>query len=244
MVKYNYDKYGLLESKELLERNPVRYAYDINSRVTDINALKKTPFWETGFREIVEYMPNGNISDADFTYKNKDIASRQINNQYSYDNVNRLVGVSADNGSGEADPSFNLSSYGYDAVGRITRKKEGRSSNNDSYSYYTDNNRLKFAKSNSNVYYYSYDGSLVVDLNKKMVIEYDWRGMPVYFRFYSEIPPEVTTDEFGNVKVNDAYGAHHLYELMANHPTCRLLSTITMLYDASGNRVIKQESFE
>lgn len=63
-----------------------------------------------------------------------------------------------------------------------------------------------------------------------MVMFYDWRDMPVKFRFYADIPddPELeTTDAWNRIDaIDDAWG--------------KIVSEVDMVYDASGARVLKK----
>jgi hypothetical protein len=147
---------------------------------------------------------------------------------YSYDYVNRLMNADH-NGSPEYDAS-----YTYDVIGRITYKKEGTGIKPD-YKYFAGTSRLRNTDgSDDNKYLYDKNGNMVVDVAKKMVIEYDWRDMPVAFRFYDALPGTLPWDNSKGTFTGDP----KTY-VEANGGT--LVSQVVMLYDASGNRVLKME---
>jgi hypothetical protein len=50
---------------------------------------------------------------------------------------------------------------------------------------YLDGSATKVGSAAAPNYIYDYNGNLVCDLSKKMIIEYDWRNMPVKFYLYS-----------------------------------------------------------
>jgi hypothetical protein len=138
--------------------------------------------------------------------------------------------------------------YTYDNAGHITYKKEG-TNEKTGYRYFTGNSRLKNTSGSTSDADYIYDkhGNLVVDKNKKMVIEYDWRDMPIAFRFYSSIPTSIGVSASGQYEFASSELLKDLYQHMvkkASTPTSgvTLLSQVTMCYDASGNRVLKMES--
>lgn len=93
--------------------------------------------------------------------------------------------------------------YDYDKAGRFIRKKEG-TNDLDAYRYYKDNNRLKSYDGSADIYLYDYDGRMVIDKRKKMLVQYDWRGLPKIFSFYSSIPAGITCDNKGTIKVDDS----------------------------------------
>ena len=166
LIGYDYNDLGVVDNKELFGSKNIGYHYDIRDQLDDINALGTN-----GLRQSISYLPNGNIENSDFDYK-KGASTTNINYTYTYDNTNRLKTATATDGI-SAFPEYN-SSYQYDAAGRIIYKKEG-SSIISHYDFYQNNNRLKSAKSASTDYVYSYNGELIVDRTKRMVIVYDWR---------------------------------------------------------------------
>jgi YD repeat-containing protein len=238
LVNYTYDELSRMDYKDLgtTSVHRVDYDYDIRDWITTIaspgNSINR-------FSEyLTNYEANGNIATAEYAYNYSGATSPlQFDLTYSYDGVNRLTDVATSNTDYEAH-------YGHDVIGRFTSKKEGLKDHPD-YEYYTGNNRLrKTASNNDNQYYYDKHGNLVVDRNKYMVIEYDWRDMPIVFRFYDYLQSTITCETNGQVKVNDT--ETDLYKYLAlksggQTPIMLLLSQVVMLYDASGNRVMKME---
>ena len=128
--------------------------------------------------------------------------------------------------------------YHYDPIGRFRSKTEG-GSYLMGYEYYPGNNRLMKTSRNTIGKEYVYDsfGNLVIDYTKKMVIEYDWRNMPVAYRFYSDIPSTgITRDGSGTCTNTDLYA---FFDEKVADNTVQLVSTVVMLYDADGTRIGK-----
>jgi hypothetical protein len=92
---------------------------------------------------------------------------------------------------------------------------------------YLDGSATKVGSAAAPNYIYDYNGNLVCDLSKKMIIEYDWRNMPVKFYLYSSM-----TGTFVHWSDVQTFAA-------ANKSL--VTSTIVMTYDASGNRFISQK---
>jgi YD repeat-containing protein len=236
LVQYNYNDLGQNNSKDLGIGAGFQLGFDYN--IQDWLLSISSPATK-GFDETISYagLYNGNIERTVYKYKNSptDIA---YNQKYFYDQVNRLTAVSS------SETEY-VASYYYDEIGRFKSKVEG-TSNNDDYQYYTNVNRLKKAKTSGNEYIYDEHGNLVIDLNKKMVIELDWRDMPVHFRFYNSIPvssTQIDVDSRGSYVIMDSgCSGCDLYEYLkmcVDNASIQLKSTVTMLYDASGNRVLK-----
>jgi len=167
-----------------------------------------------------------------------------ISQIYNYDNLNRLTNVSTDSGT----PQYKCS-YQYDDVGRIQKKVEG-SSDLSGYDYYTKTSRLKKAKltSTGKDYLYSATGNLVVDKLKKMTICYDYRNLPIKYSFYDTIPAAIDANSKGDCKITNADASEYVNSLekymdeQVVAGTVHLLSSVVMLYDADGNRVLKIEN--
>ncbi|NLE02935.1 MAG: hypothetical protein GX640_23955 [Fibrobacter sp.] len=242
-VSYNYNELMQLDRKNLpMLQTPehVDYKYTLQDQLEKI-----IHSGANAFQEILGYDNDwsGNIQKTDFTYKNGN-TTKPYNLSYVYDKTGRLTNVNT------SDNNFK-SEYGHDNVGHLKMKKEGQLSNNDDYSYYTGTNRLKKAKSqNGGLYIYDEYGNCVIDMSKKMVTLYDWRDMPASFRFYRSIPAgeetgsKIKPDSRGTYKINDARITADLegYCLWAaQRGEMELISTVYMLYDASGNRVLKIE---
>lgn len=154
----------------------------------------------------------------------------------SYDHINRLMSTSWD-GEHNGTPSYDDEQFIYDNIGRIQKKKESRFIL-DNYAYTAHKNQLAYipgsamdqtADGQPN-YLYDLNGNMVLDRSKNMVVEYDWRNMPVFFTMYSTIP---LADKDG-----DPYTWQTLHELNYQDGVEKL-AEVEMVYDASGNRVQK-----
>lgn len=234
LVEYNYDDYGLVQSKKLLNQQEIIYQYSIKDQIKETRSTGSK-----GLIETLAFEPGGNIRTSSFTYKNNSV-EKVIKNTYTYDNVNRLTSVAVIDKNSQTLSEFE-SIYDYDKAGRFIRKKEG-TNDLDAYRYYKDNNRLKSYDGSADIYLYDYDGRMVIDKRKKMVVQYNWRGLPKIFSFYSSIPAGITCDNKGTIKVDDSYRFSNLYTYMNKNST--KLSEIVMLYDVSGNRVLKMEGMQ
>lgn len=228
VATYHYDELSRMDKKNLkIGSTPgydISYTHNIREWVTSIASPVNVGFTEN----VDQYAANGNIKKA--TYKYIPSASgTAIEHEldYTYDDINRLTAVNA--GVDKFDAS-----YAYDEIGRITSKTEGPDDPKTGYAYYPNTNRLQKTATGDNKYYYDKHGNIVVDVNKRMTVEVDWRDMPVAFRFYNEMPAELPAfDSRGTLQVDP----RTYFE--SAHKT--LLSQVIMLYDASGNRVLKME---
>ena len=232
LASYSYDELGRLDKKNLAigTGREIEYGYNIREWTKSISAPGGTSY-PNKFEETIpdaQYLANGNIGYAAYNYTYQGAASStQFGLTYAYDEANRLSGVTPDNGTDYT------ASYTYDVLGRFQKKTEGADVKTG-YAYYTNTNRLNKTATGGNKYYYDKHGNIVVDVNKKMAVEYDWRDMPVTFRFYNEIPAALPPlDSRGTLGVNP------LTYFESAQKT--LLSQVIMLYDASGNRVLKME---
>jgi hypothetical protein len=217
----------------------IDYKYTIQGQLENI-----TTSGPKAFNEAIFYNGSwsGNITRARYSYTN--LATTKENDlSYTYGKTSRLNAV------GTTDAGFQAN-YSHDNAGRLKTKREGTLSNNDAYDYYTGTNRLKKAKSvGGEIYIYDGLGNCVIDMSKKMVIQYDWRDMPVCFTFYRNIPAgesstsKIKPDSKGTFQINDSRIAiDDLYKYCAwasGQGEMEVISTVYMLYDASGNRVMK-----
>jgi len=239
LATYNYNTFGQLDKKLLDSKIQSDYQYTINSQVKNIaNGIYNNGSIPVNrFTENITIKPDGNIKKVDMVYDGYAAAAATINHEYIYDNLQRLTNVASN------DSKYN-SQYVYDDIGRIKSKVEGTSVNPD-YKYYGNTNRLKNVKAASNNQDYIYDvfGNMVLDKTKKMEIVYDWRNLPIEFNFYDDIPGAVSANEKGIFQVgqNVTMLPSYLADQVKNG-TIRLLSSVSMLYDADGNRVMKIES--
>jgi hypothetical protein len=233
LVGYTYDSMGKTTVKTLDSIHDIQYLYTIQDQIKKIQSSGPS-----GFSEDITYLPNGNI-DTLKSYYNGGVTD-SIFNTYSYDNVNRLIAVSS-------NKSEYNSSYNYDQAGRFKKKEEGSNILSD-YTYHHKTNRLRFAKDTIKDYVYDQRGNLIVDRFKNMVILYNGDNLPTQFRFYKSIPATVTTDARGTVVISDSTFSGNIYQYMDHVSNTNinysLISTVTMLYDASGNRVLKMENIQ
>ncbi|NLD94976.1 MAG: RHS repeat protein [Fibrobacter sp.] len=244
LVKYSFIDLGQLTEKKRNGNIVTKYSYTIKDQVNnfenekEVDATTKVKL----FSESLLFKTDGNIESSAMEYNGYG-NTMSVTLNYSYDNLNRLVSSTSTNAS-----TYN-STYSYDDAGRIKSKKEG-SVTLPEYIYYSGTSRLKKAKESLSSYDYLYDkyGNLVVDMKKNMVIEYDWRNLPIRFYFYTMIPETVLPDSKGDYFIqengvtysSDIYS--HMDEKANTSSNVRLLKTVSMLYDASGNRVLKVES--
>jgi YD repeat-containing protein len=238
---YHYDDLGMMDGKNFSKITGgygVGYGYDIKDRLEVIAGTANKP----GFAEaITSYTPAGNIHTAEYKYFTSGLADpdEDYHMTYGYDHVSRLETVTP---TSDASHVTDFSAfYTYDKLGRFQSKTEGSNSTITGYGHYIDNSRLKEVVKNGVKQEYVYDafGNMIVDFSKKMVIEYDWRNMPVAYRFYSELPTDITRDNSGTCLLGDLY--QHMEESDLNSAAINLVSTVYMYYDASGNRVGKIE---
>ena len=239
LVNYSYTDLGQMNEKTLGIQYafPVEYQFNIRGWLTGISAVKAG----TGFTQNISYegLYTGNISSSEFSYSGNS-SLFEYTQQYEYDKVNRLRGV-ASNGNSDFAGEFR-----YDAAGRFTFKEEG-DSRLDQYEYFNNTSRLIKAKSENIDYTYDNFGNMVIDRSKKMIIEYDWRDMPVRFLFFKDIPgtDKISFDERGTYSItDDSHNTQNLVEYMealskADSENYGLLSTVVMVYDTNGSRVLK-----
>ncbi len=108
-------------------------------------------------------------------------------------------------------------SYAYDANGRIIKKKRN-SALDWIYEYYENRHQLKEvtnyhdgADQKPNYEYDKY-GNMTIDRSKNMLVTYDYRNLPLKFQFFEDVDARVGVS-----------------------------SSVDMVYDAGGNRVLKTE---
>jgi hypothetical protein len=239
LVNYSYNDIGQLTSKTI---PPISsdytqtYGYSIRDQLFYIFP----PTDKKGFYEnISSYSYAGNILDAQYKYKGVTTADYEL--LYTYDYLNRLTTVTPSESEYSEDYTNYAASYSYDPAGRITNKTEG-SSALTGYQYYNNGSqytsRLQKTSKNGTAKDYIYDvfGNLVVDLTKNMYIEYDYRNLPVAFRFYSNLSTIVS----GTTTSSTGTADDNLFTNIKNSGA--MVSQVVMYYDASGNRVAKLES--
>lgn len=219
-VTYTYTQTGQLANKEF-HNNKTKsivatcdYAYNIRDWVTNLNS--KNMNRTTEFSEGLDYdgQYNGNISGADYYYRDAVGGNKTVNLEYAYDGVNRLTSVNEMTGEDQYKEAF-----AYDNVGRIEQKVAGTNelNNTNKYYYETGKNRLRYVDNGAQIngnYTYDASGNMIKDDSKDMDVEWDWRDMAQKFTLRGGPPPS-------------GDGAF-----------------VEMFYDASGNRVMKIERNE
>jgi YD repeat-containing protein len=258
-TRYEYDDLDRLTKKTFLNgstaSHQVSYAYNIRDWVSKIYADDST-FSEqlcyddnnglgtvTGFQPQPQY--NGNISRAAYDVKLAFNGS-SLDLIYSYDQMNRLTGV-ANNKTYDSAAEYNAA-FQYLNDGRILQKHEGSAQKDwGDYNYIRNTNQLVGIANSPKAglyqnpqvmppnYVYDYNGNMVFDRSKGMVVTYDWRNLPVKFSFYKDIPVGPLWN-----RVLSSY-----YDIQWHQFSGTLVSEVIMTYDASGNRVKKEveESF-
>lgn len=194
----------------------------------------------TGVNLIPQY--NGNISGAAHYYG----LTNPVLLRYQYDLLNRLTGTTASDGAdgngflfnsqqGGSQVSQYAESFAYNDDGRFLTKYIPVSGSQKNYFYYPNSSRLQTTVTDGpSLYFYDYNGNLVYDANKKMVITYDWRNMPVKFSFYSTPLPDLSS--YSTTIANGTITQEQLLQACGNLTP---VSEVVMLYDADGNRVSK-----
>lgn len=237
-IGYQYNDLGLLQTKLFSGQYPVHYEYNIRDWVKRIDYhnggswFKEELFYnESEFLDAEERRFDGTIGRQ--RVNQSTIFNNYIDQTFTYDRLGRLIHV--------YDSLNNVFSanYEYDISGRITQKIEG-SHQLQGYAYGNNNNQLQYIPNSSKDrtvnqnpnYIYDPNGNMVLDRSKNMAVIYDWRDMPLKFKFYDRIPDE-------QIQWNDVHRLEELYP--QGHPSgaVQVFSYVTMMYDPGGNRVMK-----
>jgi hypothetical protein len=255
LVSYAYDTFGALTSKKFHQNNALaeyetNYAYNVRDWLSTVDAGTSTasPYSESLYYNslangTVTDNFNGNISAATHDYPDK----TAVTLNYAYDHINRLkntIAVDAVVPPVVPNPPLPVPEmnevFSYDKVGRLTTKQEGPTLSYD-YHYYQHSSRLRNrgASADAARYIYGSHGAMVCDIQKKMVIDYDWRNQPVAFTFFSELPAVASYVADGIVTNTANFSRDIKQDAIDQGKT--ILSEVVMLYDAGGNRVTKIE---
>lgn len=162
---------------------------------------------------------NGNISSATHFYVSGGVTNSLF---YSYDQAGQMVSTTGTAGYTE--------SFAYDPKGRITQKTEGTRAYGP-YQYIGGTHQVVSVPNSPmssvlGVYVYDPNGNMILDRSKNMIVEYDWRNLPVAFKFFKSLPNRsITWEEVPNLKSTDGIVQS---------------SEVQMMYDASGSRVWKK----
>jgi hypothetical protein len=271
VITYENDPLGRNSTKTFskLDDNQVTNTFNIRGWLSSTSYEGSNGFFEnisyTHTRDGSVTSFNGNIMNVEIGYENVSI-EKAYSHDYTYDEVNRLTGVVTKD---VRDPGPNPpvlpefeGNYSYDEAGRFESKQEGDSIH-DGYEYYKNGsegiftNRLKKSKNITPGYLYIYDeyGNMIIDMSKKMVVTYDWRHLPVQFAFYDNLPikddpidDKIKTDDRGTGYVDDSdytgdvTDVIEYVEYLVRTGEITRLSSVYMLYDASGKRVLKMSS--
>jgi len=253
-----YNDLGELSGKDFSTITPdfqTTYDYDILGRITDITSGPSgTALFSESIRNAVTdssgYTVGGSVGSVNYTYAVGG-SSYTHNEHYNYDDLNRLASGERAVRVGSAEAGTDPFNYSYDILGRFTSKEEGASNLTD-YTYYSGVNvdgnnvlgtsRLKYTSKNASTgknYLYDRIGNCAVDFTRNMVAEYDWRDMPIAFRFYTNLEKAgLTGDIRGNYMGDDLYG---YIDSKVDDGTLTLRESVIMLYNADGDRVCKME---
>ena len=234
LVSYDYDERGLLTKKTYFDGagakiTSIGHVYNIRDwlhRVVELNSPSR-------YHEHLDYLGDspsfrGNIQKATHRYGNA-----ELEHDYEYDQVNRLTNT----GSVASDDEGSIRSadydehFVYDAIGRFEQKRTGANADDKVYDYYGSTNRLRqVAGQPQNNYLYDANGNVIVDMQKRCRIEYDYRNLPIRFEFYASMP-SLAPNNRGEIPGD-------LDAQFANHDR---VSEVIMVYDAGGSRVLKAE---
>ena len=238
-VAYTYNDRNMLADKDFFQNSgsvagQTTYEYDpVRDWVTKISGAQfESPVLFSEMIAYNEYLPNsiassfmkqynGNINGVRYQYFNQP----SISIAYRYDEINRLMSANSGVMSNELSEAFS-----YDNIGRISQKIKGAcvipAGFNQWYVYKPNSNKLEKITHKKDPgsllptsfpnYEYDANGNMIIDRSKKMAITYNWLNMPISFKFYASIPIDINT--------------------LSSLP---VLSEVRMLYDASGNRVLK-----
>lgn len=235
IVEYTYDGRGLPTQKTFYDKDGNAFSgittdYNIRDWVTGISENDPVDK-HNRYSEALDYVGvlnpsyRGNIQSVEHKYDGS-----VLRQKYEYDGVNRLDGATAE-GNGDVTVGDYDEDFVYDAVGRFVSKRTGAENTQRQYRYYGQTNRLKNVTGGEEEnYVYDENGCLILDIKKRMLVEYDYRDLPVQFLFFNDLPA-VNPDERGEC-------GGELSVILASYEP---VSEVTMVYDASGNRVLKVE---
>jgi len=237
IAAFEYDKSGRLIRK-------TQYANDGVTQVAQTQNEYNLRDWTTlisnstspggpSYAESIDYFTNtaspqynGNIAKATMTYASVPglPANPYYTYNYSYDRANRLTIV--DN----VEVPLQDEAFSYYKDGRFRRKASGTTSTAGATDYQYESGKSRLVnqpiKNLASNYLYDPNGNMVVDKSKLMTITYDYNNLPAIFRFYSQIPSTIDGQPlaWSNVDKIDKSA---------------LVSSVAVMYDASGNRVLK-----
>jgi RHS repeat-associated protein len=243
-IRYLYDELSQMTAKIFYKEdgvNPldtINYSYTLRGQLNSINNANSTIFCEK-LRYNTPTMLNippkydGAITQA-FYRQFSDTMYTTKNIGYWYDDANRLTDVFDTIVDDSVHRQFDAH-FSYDNTGRFIFKNESTAQKYwGRYHYAPGSSRLSSIDSSSRQavggrvnFIYDPNGNMVLDRSKKMAILYSWQDLPVEFQLFDSIPDDVTDWQ--------------AVDTLANRTGITLASAVKMLYDAGGNRVLKEE---
>ena len=236
-INYTYDDYGRLTKKAFGDNvqnaiaDSINYTYTIRDQVSQISSASAGFLEKILFETAPTPQYNGNIGQTQNTYKTASSTVYNVNATYTYDKDDRLTAMAMSD-----QTNFTNQQFTYLNDGKINTKQNGTQAA-WGYSYYANSNQLEKISNNprsaAKNYLYDPNGNMVLDCSKKMLIDYDWRNMPIHFKFFDQIPQSAINAGWYNLEYNITHAT----------PTFgTLLNQVDAMYDVSGNRVIKRSS--
>ncbi|MBD3314820.1 MAG: hypothetical protein GF344_03465 [Chitinivibrionales bacterium] len=250
-VSYTYNNRGQLSEKSFYEPEEFAgpaytVAYKYHTQRDWLTEITSTEDFTAKFKEKLYYEDapkgtnwaryDGNITATLMQQKTASGTEQWPYLHYKYDNTSRLTNVTHEQYGSHSMRLRYGSTYDYKKDGRFDIKQDGTDQSHWGQYRYLDDIRVDQSGKQSSrlsgidgvypegTWLYDANGNMTVDKAKNMVVTYDWRDLPVMFSFYDNI-----------------VGATY-YEVLANieNNTMTRLSHVKMLYDAGGNRVMKQ----
>jgi YD repeat-containing protein len=211
-----------------------------NSKFMEMNLCYNTS--SIGGTTLLQPQYNGNISAVQYRYNVPGSYEFGIE-QYEYDRVERLTKVNSDNALFSADQEFT-----YNADGTLNTKLRSNVPTNaktftGTYRYVPNSNKVHTieghaSKGNVNNFVYDPNGNMIFDYSKKMYVDYDWRNLPISFKFYNSISSDLLITDNETARANLWRTLKQAIEAASG---TTMVSEVKMVYDASGNRVVKKE---
>lgn len=236
-INFSYNDPRALLTQAITPAYTQSNGYDVQGRL-DAIAVKRinttlfkeelvydnTNFKHTSYPASLTPQYNGNIAGIRYTGVDPNYSEQFA---YTYDPISRLQAVNykrETDGDGYPNGRFG-STYAYGSDGEIISISRNELKTdlsirirNGDYQYFEETHRLKNVVGDlrgvdefgdAENFKYDPNGNMIEDGSKKMKVEYDWRNLPIRFKFYSD----------GSMT--------------------QLKYVVQMVYDASGNRVAK-----
>lgn len=223
MMEYEYNEIGLLKQKKFINSQrgehiaTVNNTYNIRDWIKNIHTTGEDNYFK--FTEDIKYTEvnaqyNGNISHVQYEYSGINSGGEDylIDIEYFYDGVNRLIQVESDDGT--AGYARYDEAFSYDNIGRIRQTRRDNSSLENFYE-----NMYHYIEGTNRLSYVSHkqtDGNYSYDQMGNMTVD-ESKDMDVEYD-WRDMPVKF--------KLREGTGNY---------------ADIKMVYDASGNRVLKFE---